>query len=98
MPSSGTTSSNNLWYLQALNDNSASWVHGGFCHAMSLTDPKTRGGYQMVVDQNAVQGCTTIKECSHPGILFNAQDEFNYDFVFFRLLLIYTNNHKYENV
>ena len=87
MPSSGTTSSNNLWYLQALNDNSASWVHGGLCHAMSLTDPKTRGGYQMMVDQNAVQGCATVKECSHPGILFNAQDEFNYDFVFFRLLL-----------
>ena len=77
MPCSGTTNSHNLWYLQALKDDLSSMA---FCHAMSLTDAKTRGGYQMMVDQNAVHGCATVKECSHPGILFNAQDEFNYEY------------------
>ena len=65
-----------------------SWPRDGFCQVAYLRDSST-SSYQLSVDMYIFIGWRGVNS-GHPGVLFNAKDEDNYDFVYFRFVTVYT--------
>ena len=64
------------------------WPQDGFCQVAYLRDGST-SSYQLSVDMYNFIGWRGVNS-GHPGVLLNAEDEDNYDFVYFRFVAIYT--------
>ena len=64
------------------------WPQDGFCQVAYLRDDST-SSYQLSVDMYNFIGWRGVIS-GHPGVLLNAEDEDNYDFVYFRFAAIYT--------
>ena len=60
-----------------------SWPQDGFCQAPYLKDGGQSTDYQMSVDLFNFMGWSGVNS-GHPGVFFNAKDEDNYDFTYFR--------------
>ena len=59
------------------------WPKDGFCQAPYLKDVAKSTDYQLSVDLFNVRGWNGVNS-GHLGVFFNAEDQDNYDFVFFR--------------
>ncbi|KAL9974432.1 hypothetical protein ACROYT_G011462 [Oculina patagonica] len=59
------------------------WPQDGFCQATYLKDGGQSTDYQLSVDLFNFMGWKGV-DSGHPGVLFNAEDQDNYDFVYFR--------------
>ena len=64
------------------------WPQDGFCQVAYLRDSST-SSYQLSVDMYNFIGSGGVNY-GHPGVLLNAEDQDNYDFVYFRFAAIYT--------
>ena len=64
------------------------WPQDGFCQVAYLRDGST-SSYQLSVDMYNFIGWRGVNS-GHPGVFLNAEDEDNYDFVYFRFVAIYT--------
>ena len=64
------------------------WPQDGFCQVAYLRDGST-SSYQLSVDMYNFIGRGRVNY-GHPGVLLNAEDQDNYDFVYFRFVTIYT--------
>ena len=64
------------------------WPQDGFCQVAYLRDSST-SSYQLSVDMYNFIGSGGVNY-GHPGVLLNAEDQDNYDFVYFRFVAIYT--------
>ena len=64
------------------------WPQDGFCQVAYLRDGST-SSYQLSVDMYNFIGSGGVNY-GHPGVLLNAEDQDNYDFVYFRFAAIYT--------
>ena len=64
------------------------WPQDGFCQVAYLRDGST-SSYQLSVDMYNFIGRDGVN-FGHPGVLLNAEDQDNYDFVYFRFVAIYT--------
>ena len=63
------------------------WPQDGFCQVAYLRDSST-SSYQLSVDMfNFQRGRVNY---GHPRVLLNAEDQDNYDYVYFRFVAIYT--------
>ena len=60
----------------------------GFCQVAYLRDGST-SSYQLSVDMYNFIGRDGVN-FGHPGVLLNAEDQDNYDYVYFRFVAIYT--------
>ena len=59
-----------------------SWPQDAFCQVMFLNDV-TSTSYELSVDLYNLIGWRGVNT-GHPGVFFNAEDEDNYDLVYFR--------------
>ena len=59
------------------------WPQDGFCQMAYLKDAGQSTDYQLSVDLFNVMEWDGVNS-GHPGVFFNAEDENNYDFVYFR--------------
>ena len=59
------------------------WPQDGFCMAAYLKDSGQSTDYQLSVDLFNFIGWTGVNS-GHLGVFFNAEDQDNYDFVYFR--------------
>jgi len=59
------------------------WPKDGFCQAAYLKDGTNSTDYQLSVDLFNVRGWYGVNS-GHLGVFFNAEDQDNYDFVYFR--------------
>ena len=66
------------------------WPQDGFCQVAYLRDSRT-SSYQLSVDMYNFIGSGGVN-FGHPGVFLNAEDQDNYDFVYFRFVAIYTLN------
>ena len=64
------------------------WPQDGFCQVAYLRDGSTLS-YQLSVDMYNFIGRDGVN-FGHPGVLLNAEDQDNYDYVYFRFVAIYT--------
>ena len=64
------------------------WLLDGFCRIAYLRDDST-SSYQLSVDMYNFMGRGGVNY-GHPGVFLNAEDQDNYDFVYFRFVAIYT--------
>ena len=64
------------------------WPQDGFCQVAYLRDGST-SSYQLSVDMYNFIGSGRVN-FGHPGVFLNAEDQDNYDFVYFRFVAIYT--------
>ena len=64
------------------------WPQDGFCQVAYLRDGST-SSYQLSVDMYNFIGRDGVN-FGHPGVFLNAEDQDNYDFVYFRFVAIYT--------
>ena len=64
------------------------WPQDGFCQVAYLRDSST-SSYQLSVDMYNFIGSGGVN-FGHPGVFLNAEDQDNYDFVYFRFVAIYT--------
>ena len=64
------------------------WPQDGFCQVAYLRDSST-SSYQLSVDMYNFIGRGRVNY-GHPGVLLNAEDQDNYDYVYFRFVAIYT--------
>ena len=63
------------------------WPKDGFCQVAYLRDSST-SSYQLSVDMYNFMGWQGANS-GHPGVFLNAEDQDNYDFVYFRFVAIY---------
>ena len=66
-----------------LDANHGKWPQDGFCHMAYLEDGGQSTDYQLSVDLFNVMGWTGVNS-GHLGVFFNAEDQDNYDFIYFR--------------
>ncbi|KAL9974426.1 hypothetical protein ACROYT_G011455 [Oculina patagonica] len=59
------------------------WPQDGFCQAAYLKDGGQSRDYQLSVDLYNFIGWNGVNS-GHPGVFFNAEDQDNYDFIYFR--------------
>ena len=64
------------------------WPQDGFCQVAYLRDGST-SSYQLSVDMYNFIGRDGVN-FGHPGVFLNAEDQDNYDFVYFTFVAIYT--------
>ena len=64
------------------------WPKDGFCQVAYLRDGST-SSYQLSVDMYNFIGSGGVN-VGHPGVFLNAEDQDNYDFIYFRFVAIYT--------
>ena len=64
------------------------WPQDGFCQVAYLRDSSI-SSYQLSVDMYNFIGRDGVN-FGHPGVFLNAEDQDNYDFVYFRFVAIYT--------
>ena len=59
------------------------WPQDGFCQATYSKNCGNASDYQLSVDLFNFMGWNGVNS-GHPGVFFNAEDQDNYDFVYFR--------------
>ena len=64
------------------------WPQDGFCQVAYLKDAGQSTNYQLSVDLFNFIGQSKA-DYGHPGVFFNAEDQDNYEFVYFRLEKFY---------
>ena len=74
-------SGDGLWFVET--PPNSKWPHSGVCRALSTSDPKTRGSYNISMDLMGIHGCNAAG-CGHPGFVFNAQGPLKFEFVYFQ--------------
>ena len=65
------------------------WPQDGFCQVAYLRDGST-SSYQLSVDMYNFIMDVTESTLVTAGVLLNAEDQDNYDYVYFRFVAIYT--------
>ena len=63
------------------------WPQDGFCQVAYLRDSST-SSYQLSVDMYNFIGSGKVN-LGHPGVFLNAEDQDNYDFVYFRFVCLF---------
>ena len=69
-----------------------SWPKDAFCQVAFVSDGRI-ASYELKVDlYNFIGGRGNNPNFGHPGVFFNAKDEDNYDFVYFRFVKAFDNS------
>ena len=67
-----------------------SWPKDAFCQVAFVSDGRI-ASYELKVDLYNFIGLNKVN-LGHPGVFFNAEDEDNYDFVYFRFVKAFDNS------